>query len=391
MKVCKKCKKQIANKAKICKYCGADVSKINGTKKKDEVKEVKKEEVVLVNEEEQKEVIKKETPKEKYNRKFVNKNNNSKKKKNNTKTKSSNNDKDLNKKEKNNNKSNVNNKDKNRNKNNKLKNFKKEVSSFLKKVKEKISDFIKSLKTKRVKKETEEKNKEQKEENANNSLDEDVISNEVESKVEEVKVTAVSGNFFKAKNIFLLISFLLIVGVLVTAIVKINNVINNTDNTIVPGKKDQKTVFNIGDVITYKDVDYTLLSVTTSSGTKYKHPKDGNCYVVVTVEYHNRSNEKVRYSYKDWKMGNSTGEDKSRIFAPVNADNALYTGMLVVGGTKTGSMIFEQPIGDEALALKFFEYKEQEEVINSEEKEEQKEEPVFIIKIPKLGDSKENI
>ena len=27
MKVCKKCKKKVANKAKICKYCGADVSK----------------------------------------------------------------------------------------------------------------------------------------------------------------------------------------------------------------------------------------------------------------------------------------------------------------------------------------------------------------------------
>ena len=27
MKVCKKCKKHVANKMKICKYCGADVSK----------------------------------------------------------------------------------------------------------------------------------------------------------------------------------------------------------------------------------------------------------------------------------------------------------------------------------------------------------------------------
>ena len=27
MKVCKKCKKHVVNKAKICKYCGADVSK----------------------------------------------------------------------------------------------------------------------------------------------------------------------------------------------------------------------------------------------------------------------------------------------------------------------------------------------------------------------------
>ena len=27
MKVCKKCKKKVANKAKICRFCGADVSK----------------------------------------------------------------------------------------------------------------------------------------------------------------------------------------------------------------------------------------------------------------------------------------------------------------------------------------------------------------------------
>ena len=27
MKVCRKCKKHVANKSKICKYCGSDVSK----------------------------------------------------------------------------------------------------------------------------------------------------------------------------------------------------------------------------------------------------------------------------------------------------------------------------------------------------------------------------
>ena len=48
MKVCKKCKGHVANKTRICKYCGADVSKakiiknVNNTNKYSDMKKVNK-------------------------------------------------------------------------------------------------------------------------------------------------------------------------------------------------------------------------------------------------------------------------------------------------------------------------------------------------------------
>lgn len=179
---------------------------------------------------------------------------------------------------------------------------------------------------------------------------------------------------------------------------KLYHQINNTENTIVPGKENQKTVFNINETITYKDVNYTVTKVETSKGTKHKHPKEGNEYIIVTVEYENKSNDKIRYSYKDWKMSNSLGEEKSRIFAPVNAESALYTGKLVIGGIKKGSMVFEQPIGDDQLELHFYEYveptldeenKQPQETTTLEETEEEKPKPIFTIRIPKMSDKKE--
>lgn len=68
----------------------------------------------------------------------------------------------------------------------------------------------------------------------------------------------------------------------------------------------------------------------------------------------NYSKNKVKYSYRNWKMLNSKGEESSRVFTPVNADSALYSGYLVVGGSKTGTLVFEQPKDDSNLYLQFY-------------------------------------
>ena len=136
--------------------------------------------------------------------------------------------------------------------------------------------------------------------------------------------------------------------------------LSNSSKTIVVGEKaTNEKIFAMGDLITYNGVDYKILKVETSEGNDYKRPKEGNQFLIVTVYIKNNTGEKIAYDYKNWTMSNSKGEEKKRIFTSVNVDTALYSGDLVIGGIKTGSMVFEQPKKDPKLRMNFYELKEE--------------------------------
>ena len=122
--------------------------------------------------------------------------------------------------------------------------------------------------------------------------------------------------------------------------------------------------------VEYKGIEYQVTKVQTSAGTAYKKPKEGNEFVVITLSLKNKNDEKVTYSYQNWKMTNSKLELSGRIFVPISDTVALYSGSLVVGGQKTGSLVFEQPINDPELIIHFYElddetnYTDQVEVEN---------------------------
>lgn len=126
-------------------------------------------------------------------------------------------------------------------------------------------------------------------------------------------------------------------------------------------KATTEKVFSMDDVISYKDVDYQIVKVETSNGNAYKTPKPGNQFLIVTIYIKNNSKEKKNYSYENWTMSNSKKEEKKRIFTSINVDTALYSGELVRGGIKTGSMVFEQPTNDPKLKINFYELKKDED------------------------------
>lgn len=160
----------------------------------------------------------------------------------------------------------------------------------------------------------------------------------------------------------------------------------SADDTVVVGEKaTTEKIFSMGDLITYDGVDYKILNVRTSSGNSYKAPKEGNEFLIVTVYIKNNTSEKVPYSYTNWTMSNSQGGEESRIFTSINVDDALYSGELVIGGVKIGSMVFEQPKDDPKLRMNFYELTKDEngdDVINSSKK-------VFSVSI-KVPDEQEN-
>lgn len=139
------------------------------------------------------------------------------------------------------------------------------------------------------------------------------------------------------------------------------DLVGPTNKVIVTEKATTEKVFSMEDIITYNNVDYKVVKIETSKGNSYKSPKAGHQFLIVTVYIKNNAENKIPYSYENWTMSNSKGEEKKRIFSSINVDSALYSGELVVGGIKTGSMVFEQPINDPKLKMNFYELKKDDD------------------------------
>lgn len=283
MKVCKKCKKHVANKTKICKFCGADVSKariiksnnkVNGSVKKDLEKQVILTKTKVVNDSKMKsvnEISKNEKIEAKENLDFVYK-----------------------------------------------------LKLFFVKIKEYFCN-------KRI---------------FNNKLSYRVLT--------------------------LAIGCLIVLGFGSYFAIDVYKNFTNAENIVVVGEKaTTEKIFGMGDLISYNGVDYKIMKVETSEGNNYKSPKEGNQFLIVTVYMKNNSPDKIQYNYKNWTMSNSSGAEEKRIFTSINVDTALYSGDLVIGGIKTGSMVFEQPIKDPKLRMNFYELKKDqngEEVIDKDKR-----------------------
>lgn len=308
MKVCKKCKKQVPNKLKICRYCGADVSKakiIPSNKKSTKTNNKKSTKEQL-----QKDIINiKEVPKQEVEIKVQ---------------------KEITKKPQ------------------IIKNSK--LQSKPKKIK-----FKKRLIKKTTKK-------------ANN-------------KFEKIKQFLLKlKNKKNLKRIIVSIIVLILVITITLSGIKLYHKLFDIGEEVKPNETTTK-VFDINETIRYKDVNYKVKKVETNeTGTEYKKPKDGNQFIIVTIQYENKSDEPVSYSSKNWKLENKDNEETQRIFTALDVNTALYSGKLVIGATKVGTLVFEQPKTYDSFKLNFYELKEEKKA-NEKDTKEEKAKPIFSINI----------
>ena len=134
---------------------------------------------------------------------------------------------------------------------------------------------------------------------------------------------------------------------------------SDTDNVVITSEKaTNDKIFGMGQYIDYNGVDYRVNRVEVSMGNAYKSPKSGNQFLIVYLTIRNNTDSKIPYSYENWTMSNSKGDEKKRIFTSINAETALYSGELVIGGIKNGSIVYEQPIKDKKLRMNFYDLKQ---------------------------------
>ena len=112
-------------------------------------------------------------------------------------------------------------------------------------------------------------------------------------------------------------------------------------------KKEEKTEFNVGDIIAFDGKELTVEKVERSwnSGNAYLKPKEGKEYVKVSVKIENKSETEMNYNVFEFKAEDSNGAAERFDFQTYSLPDSLGSGNLVKGGKKSGSMIFEVPTG----------------------------------------------
>lgn len=112
-------------------------------------------------------------------------------------------------------------------------------------------------------------------------------------------------------------------------------------------KKEEKTEFNVGDIIAFDGKELTVEKVERNwnSGNSYLKPKDGKEYVKVSVKIENKSETEMNYNVFEFKAEDSNGAAENADMQTYSLPDSLGSGDLVKGGKKSGSMIFEVPAG----------------------------------------------
>lgn len=128
--------------------------------------------------------------------------------------------------------------------------------------------------------------------------------------------------------------------------------VTKDEQEVQDAKKDLKKEYSVGETIKLGDHRLTVTDVKKSNGGELEKPKPDHEYIVVSVNIYNGGKEDIPYNSLDFQMKNSKGNITSVIFSSVNQNNALNSGQLAPNGQVTGSMVFEQPVG-EKLQLQF--------------------------------------
>lgn len=117
---------------------------------------------------------------------------------------------------------------------------------------------------------------------------------------------------------------------------------------------NDKTSFSINETAIYDNVHYTVTNVEYSNGSEWDTPADGKNFVVVTIKIENKSDSKISYNTYDWKMINSQGQEDDEAFTTINNDTGLSSGDLAAGGTKTGTLVYEELKDETSLKLLYY-------------------------------------
>lgn len=141
-------------------------------------------------------------------------------------------------------------------------------------------------------------------------------------------------------------------GTLIIILIAIVVVVTGGSNS---DKENRRKEFAQSEIANYENVEYSIIKVEKTQGTsEYVKPKAGYEYVKVTLKISNKSDKKISYNALDWQMVNSNGVEDAWGTYTVDDDITLNSGDLDAGGTVEGVLVWEEPINDSDLRLRYY-------------------------------------
>ena len=115
----------------------------------------------------------------------------------------------------------------------------------------------------------------------------------------------------------------------------------------------EKPIYGINEAIKSNNTTIKVIKVKKLNSGKYDKPKLGMEFVVVTVLIKNTGSSEITYSPFDFKMQNNKGQITDEAITSINSNTQLPSANLDSKGEIIGTIVFEQPISDTALVLKY--------------------------------------
>lgn len=126
---------------------------------------------------------------------------------------------------------------------------------------------------------------------------------------------------------------------------------NTSESTTNSDTKTEDKVYKIGEEVILNNGSIILDKVEKSQGSTYDKPKTGKEFVIVHVTVKNKGTANLAYNPYDFKLQNSNGQQESQTFSTINNDTQLNSGELAANGSVSGTIVFEEPVGDAGLTL----------------------------------------
>lgn len=115
----------------------------------------------------------------------------------------------------------------------------------------------------------------------------------------------------------------------------------------------EKPIYGINEAVKLDNTTIKVMKVKKLNSGDYDKPKSGMVFVVVTVLIKNTGTGVITYSPFDFKIHNSKGQITDEAITSIGSDTQLPCASLDSKGEIMGTIVFEQPINDTALVLKY--------------------------------------
>lgn len=137
---------------------------------------------------------------------------------------------------------------------------------------------------------------------------------------------------------------------------KVSTSSGQNDKSSQSGTADEKKEFQVGETVSLKDVNVTLVSSTESAGSEYVKPDDGKEFLILEFNIENNSSKDINISsvanFEAYCDDYSVNQDIIGLQAPEAKDQGQLDGSVAAGKKMNGVIVYQVPTDFKKFEIK---------------------------------------